>query len=99
MGNHTRRERAGFVVPSARRITAEGSSWSVHRSSRCPNGCASDGQLNQLAEVVFVAELADDAWRRRPPIDLQRVWFDGHITADLPCLVMVRQGWAVPIRS
>lgn len=60
---------------------------------------ASDGQPNELAEVVFVAELADHAMRRDQPIDLHRVWFGGHISADLPRLVKVLRGWEIPIRS
>lgn len=55
-----------------------------------------DGEPNPLAEVVFVAELSDHAARRGIPLDLQRVWFDAHITVDFARLVPVLHGFSVP---
>lgn len=56
----------------------------------------SDGEPNPLAEVVFVAELSDHAARRNVPLDLQRVWFDAHITVDLPRMVPILHSFSVP---
>jgi HD-like signal output (HDOD) protein len=57
----------------------------------------SDGEPNTLAEITYVAELADHAVRRGMAVDLQRVWFDGKITADLPRLMKVLDAWEIPI--
>lgn len=58
---------------------------------------ASDGEENVLAEVTYVAEMADHATRRGMPLDLHRVWFDGHISADLQRLVKVLDAWEIPV--
>lgn len=74
--------------------------WSMgERSARAigAHHCrTSDGQANVLAEITFVAELADHAVRTGTPLDLQRVWFDGQISADLPNVVQVLQQKGVP---
>lgn len=56
----------------------------------------SDGEPNALAEVVCVAELSDHAARRNVPLDLQRIWFDAHITVDLARLVPILHSFSVP---
>lgn len=58
---------------------------------------ASDGEPNVLAEITYVAELADHAMRRGMAVDLHRVWFDGKITADLPRLMKVLDAWEIPV--
>ncbi|MBY0488902.1 MAG: HDOD domain-containing protein [Gemmatimonadaceae bacterium] len=57
----------------------------------------SDGEPNTLAEITYVAELADHAVRRGMAVDLHRVWFDGKITADLQRLMKVLDAWEIPI--
>lgn len=37
---------------------------------------------NPLAEVLFVAETVEHIARKRKPVEMRRVWFDGRITAS-----------------
>jgi len=39
-------------------------------------------QRDSLAEVLFVAELADHAWRRSTPLDLEAIWQSGRLTGS-----------------
>lgn len=57
----------------------------------------SDGESNVLAEITYVAELADHAARKGTAVDMHRVWFDGKITADLQRLLKVLDAWEIPV--
>lgn len=41
-----------------------------------------DLRADPLAEVIFLAESVDHAMRRRKPVELRQVWFEGRLTAS-----------------